>query len=80
MNKQEFIEEHDTIKVFFNFNKKDEKSALIGTTPMEHDLNQVIKTELTSFLDFLLKEGYCDSDVYAEPPTAIDQYLIFNKS
>ncbi len=37
------------------------------------------KDELTDFLDFLLKEGYCDSDVYSEPPTAIDQYLIFNK-
>ena len=34
-----------------------------------------IKIELTNFLDFLLKNGYCDTDVYAEPPTAIDQYL-----
>ena len=31
--------------------------------------------ELLAFLDFLLKEGYCDSDVYAEEPTALDQYL-----
>ena len=37
------------------------------------------KDILTDFLDFLLKEGYCDSDVYSEPPTAIDQYLIFNR-
>ena len=33
------------------------------------------KDELTLFLDFLLKENYCDSDVYAESPTAIDRYL-----
>ena len=37
------------------------------------------KDELSDFLDFLLKEGYCDTDVYYEPPTALDQYLIFNK-
>ncbi len=37
------------------------------------------KDILTDFLDFLLKEGYCDTDVYCEPPTAIDQYLIFKK-
>ncbi len=33
------------------------------------------KTEITAFLDFLLKQGYCDADVYVEPPTAIDQYF-----
>lgn len=37
------------------------------------------KELLTDFLDFLLKKGYCDTDVYCEPPTAIDQYLILNK-
>ena len=42
--------------------------------------NECEKDVLTDFLDFLLKEGYCDSDVYSEPPTAIDQYLIFNKN
>ena len=36
------------------------------------------KELLSDFLDFLLKKGYCDTDVYSEPPTAIDQYLIFN--
>ena len=34
-----------------------------------------VKDELTSFLNFLLKEGYCDADVYAEPPSAIDRYM-----
>jgi len=33
------------------------------------------KDELTSFLNFLLKEGYCDSDVYCEGNSAIDRYL-----
>ena len=31
--------------------------------------------ELEEFLDFLLKEGYCDTDVYAEPPSALDRYV-----
>ena len=34
-----------------------------------------LMTELEAFLQFLLKEGYCDVDVYAEPPTAIDRYM-----
>ena len=42
-------------------------------------INEFTKDVLTDFLDFLLKNGYCDTDVYAEPPTAIDQYLIFEK-
>jgi len=42
-------------------------------------IDQFEKTVLTDFLDFLLKEQYCDADVYCEPPTVIDQYLIFNK-
>ncbi len=36
---------------------------------------ELVKDELTTFLDFLLKNGYCDSDVYSEPPTAIDRYM-----
>jgi len=33
------------------------------------------KEVVTEFQDFLLKNGYCDTDVYAEPPTAIDQFF-----
>jgi hypothetical protein len=29
---------------------------------------------LTDFLTFLVNEGYCDSDVYDELPTAIDRF------
>jgi len=42
-------------------------------------INEFEKDVLTDFLDFLLKNDYCDTDVYNEPPTAIDQYLIFDK-
>ena len=79
MNKEEFIKKYDVFKFCYNFSKETEEEALTSVTPFEHDLKELIKTELTDFLDFLLKEGYCDTDVYAEPPTAIDQYLIFNK-
>ena len=41
----------------------------------ESDLDELTKTELTIFLDFLLKNNYCDSDVYDEPPSAIDRYM-----
>ena len=34
---------------------------------------------LEAFLYFLLKEGYTDTDVYAEPPTALDQFLLINR-
>ena len=34
-----------------------------------------IKDELTDYTDFLLKNGYCDSDVYCEGNSAIDRYM-----
>jgi hypothetical protein len=36
---------------------------------------QAVMSILEDYTQFLLKEGYCDTDVYAEEPTAIDQYL-----
>jgi len=33
------------------------------------------KEHLLKYTIFLLKNGYCDSDVIDEIPTAIDQYL-----
>lgn len=41
----------------------------------DESISEEAKTELTLFLEFLLKEGYCDSDAYTESPTVIDQYL-----
>lgn len=49
----------------------------------EEDFNHILvalvnegKMELTLFLHFLVKEGYCDSDVYHEnhDKSVIDQY------
>ena len=37
------------------------------------------KDLLTQYTDFLLKNGYCDCDVYCEPPTAVDQFCKLNK-
>lgn len=38
-------------------------------------ISEEAKQHLKDYTDFLLKAGYCDIDVYSEPPTAIDQYL-----
>lgn len=37
--------------------------------------DQYMKDTLTRYTDFLLEWGYCDADVYCEPPTAIDRFL-----
>jgi len=34
---------------------------------------------LDSYNDFLLKNGYCDTDIISEEPTALDQFLILDK-
>ncbi len=65
------------------FNKKWKPHQADYTYPVENlenerfesDLDELFKDELTKFLDFLLKNGYCDTDVYSEPPSAIDRYM-----
>ena len=47
---------------------------LRGTSEMLHKGGALME-QLKDFLDFLLQAGYCDSDVYDEPPTAIDRYM-----
>ena len=42
-------------------------------------VSEEVKIHLKAYTDFLLKEGYCDTDVYSEAPTAIDQYLSLNR-
>jgi hypothetical protein len=37
--------------------------------------DNLIKEKLQEYTDFLMKEGYCDSDVVSELPTAIDRFL-----
>lgn len=34
---------------------------------------------LDSYNNFLLKNGYTDTDIISEEPTALDQFLILNK-
>lgn len=34
-----------------------------------------MKDVLTDFQEFLLKNGYCDSDTYEEKPSVIDRFL-----
>ena len=38
-------------------------------------MEEYVKDVLTDYTDYLLKAGYCDSDVYSEPPSAIDRFL-----
>lgn len=46
-------------------------------------MTEETKIALTEFLDYLVKEGYCDADVYAEPPgenlTVIDEFMILKR-
>ena len=41
----------------------------------EDIIEESAKEHLLKYTVFLLKNGYCDSDVIDEFPTAIDQYL-----
>jgi len=41
----------------------------------EDIITESAKEHLLKYTIFLLKNGYCDSDVIDELPTAIDQYL-----
>ena len=44
-----------------------------------HFMEEFAKETLTDYTDFLLKNGYCDSDVNDEVPTAIDQFIMLEK-
>ena len=47
------------------------------------ECNNCKKELLKAYTDFLLKEGYCDTDVYSEPPskdlTIIDLFMIHKR-
>jgi hypothetical protein len=42
---------------------------------LENCFDTYKKDLLTEFIEFLVEEGYCDTDVYDEPPTAIDKFI-----
>jgi hypothetical protein len=42
---------------------------------MAHEMEEYAKIKLQEYTEFLLKEGYCDSDVVSEGNTAIDRFL-----
>ncbi len=82
--KAESLEEKIRAAVFYIIDTYDKDVVNSYTTIFMDIINehhekldkQNIEQELTDFLDFLLKNGYCDSDVYCEEPTAIERYLI----
>lgn len=50
----------------------------VPTSEMERLMNELIKDELTEYTNFLLKNSYCDCDIYGsslEGPSAIDLYM-----
>jgi hypothetical protein len=67
----------ETILILIPENQKTntDKKWIDSRKVAEHRINELIKEKLTEYTDFLLKEGYCDTDVYCEPPTAVDQFL-----
>ena len=42
---------------------------------MEKLMNELIKDELNDYTEFLMKYGYCDTDVWCEGNSAIDRYM-----
>ena len=46
-----------------------------GITDMENEKEAIDLDLLEKYTQYLLKEGYCDVDVYAEEPTAIDGFI-----
>jgi hypothetical protein len=47
----------------------------IAEERLEKYIQERIKSALTDYTDFLLKYGYCDSDVYCEGNSAIDRFM-----
>jgi hypothetical protein len=38
-------------------------------------MEEYVKVILTEYTLFLVKNGYCDSDVYDNPPSSIDRFM-----
>ena len=61
MNAREFLEETDY-----------DHSTKAGTIRL---MEEYFKYKIDRYNKFLLKEGYTDTDIISEEPTAIDQFL-----
>lgn len=68
-----------TAKQFFMnclvVNELPKNRIILDGNEFVHIMEEYGKTLLTDYTEFLLKHGYCDSDVYCEPPSAIDRYM-----
>lgn len=66
------------MKAWEYFSKSSKKKPIAVDEQILFFMEDYNKEQLTAFLNFLLKEGYCDSDVYSnenEYITVIDQFL-----
>lgn len=45
----------------------------------ERFFNDRMIEKLNQYNEFLLKNGYCDTDIISEKPTALDKFLILDK-
>jgi hypothetical protein len=52
------------------------KEDLSWTNMAMNSMRDYALEVLTAYTEFLLKEGYVDSDVRDEPPTPIDQFIL----
>jgi len=59
-----------------NNNYPDYKTEVeIAEERLEKYIQERIKTALTEYTNFLLKYGYCDSDVYTDGNSTIDRFM-----
>jgi hypothetical protein len=59
----------DKIRAFSAMGHRSVAARMVRCLLTEYD------NQLDEFLQFLVKEGYCDVDVYHQETTAIDQFL-----
>lgn len=72
MTNQTSIEQLDLAKLTDAY----ERNGLMGVQELAISaLSQARQEALEQYTDFLVKHNYCDSDVYAEEPKAIDRFL-----
>jgi hypothetical protein len=68
MNAKQIFEKYKNKYPALEISKDTEKIILWA-------MDDHLKTNLVEYTDFLMDEGYCDSDVVDEGNTAIDRFL-----